>query len=529
MAPRHGACASKLFFFLLVLLLLGCVQSVAAEATAAEAAAAVAVSDKNANGKITSRFAYVTVHYEGTSRDAEYVLGVQVLMQSIKLTGTPYDLVVLASDSVSEESKRIFRSIGCRVLDVTNIENPFLGGTLKNKGFIYTLNKLHVWNLLEYERVVYLDADNVLIRNADELFLCGHFCAVFMNPCHFHTGLLVVTPNAQEYERLLNALGHLESFDGADQGFLSSMYSDDLRRSQLFKPGRAQAMQANLPKGMRLPVGYNINHKYFYEQYHWKLFYLRHFASMTSPISPVKVVVESARGVPAVTVGFPMAPVLKPWYWWAAFVMDLNAIWHDIRATLPRDQEHYALEEAIKTLVRFVFQLALLTFVLYVLKISLPMALLRQQCSDFAMRNNKLYRRAWLVLRIVLIAIAARIAPRGVHPLAPVHYGYSLTIFMNVFLHIYAACVISNFWNPLQSVNMPPILYVTPFWTFVAATTTFEFFVVWVSTWAIFPNILWRLVFMTATLFLCGLWQVQFYKLCMKAEFGGKKERLRSL
>lgn len=521
-------------FVLLALALL--TVSVSAEPQAVEAQAVEAVAAANdkplaagAAASTTSRFAYVTVHYEGTSRDAEYVLGIQVLMQSIKLTGTPYDLVVLASDSVSEQTKRIFRSIGCRVLDVTNIENPFLGGTLRNKNFIYTLNKLHVWNLLEYERIVYLDADNVLIRNADELFLCGHFCAVFMNPCHFHTGLLVVTPDASEYQRLLSALGHLESFDGADQGFLSSMYSQDLRRAQLFKPGRAQEMQQNLPKGMRLPVGYNINHKYFYEQYHWKLFYLRHFASMTSPISPVKVVVESARGIPAVTVGFPMAPVLKPWYWWASFFMDLHAIWHDIRATLPRDQEHYAREEAAKTLVRFVLWLALLTLALYALKLSLPMAALRQRCSDLTMRNNKHSRRAFLLLRVVLVGLAARLAPRGVHPLAPVHYGYVLTIFMNVFLLIYIACVVSNFWCPAGHVNMPPVLYVKRFWTFAGVTLASEFFVVWFSTWSVFPNVLWRLVFIFASLFLCGLWQVQLLKLCLKAEFGGRKERLRSL
>lgn len=506
---------------LLVALLLALVLALSAPPALADAQVAAATRP--------SRFAYVTVHYEGTSRDAEYVLGVQVLMQSIKLTGTQHDLVVLASNSVSDESKRMFRSIGCRVIDVANIENPFLGGTLSNKNFIYTLNKLHVWNLLEYDRVVYLDADNVLIRNADELFLCGHFCAVFMNPCHFHTGLLVVTPDAHEYARLLDALGTLESFDGADQGFLSSMYSQDLRRAPLFKPTRAHELQAALPTGMRLPVGYNINHKYFYEQYHWKLFYLRHFASMTSPISPVRVVVESARGIPALTVGFPMAPVLKPWYWWAAFFMDLHAIWHDIRATLPRDQERYAGEEAAKTLARFVLWLALLTAALYTLKLTLPMQQLRQRCTDLSLRSSKHARWAFLLLRVVLVAVAARVAPRGVHPLAPVHYGYLLTVFMNVFLLLYCACVLSNFWSPVRHVNMPPVLYIPRFWGFVAATVASELFVVWFSTWAVFPNVLWRLVFLFSSLFVCGLWQVQFLKLCLNAEFGGKKERLRSL
>ncbi|KAJ0406909.1 hypothetical protein P43SY_001760 [Pythium insidiosum] len=488
-------------------------------------AAAVAFT---ANRPARSRFAYVTVHYEGTSRDPEYVLGVQVLMQSIKLTGTPHDLVVLASDSVSEASKRTFASIGCRVIDVTNIENPFIGGTLANKNFIYTLNKLHVWNLLEYDRVVYLDADNVLIRNADELFACGHFCAVFMNPCHFHTGLLVVTPDETEYQRLLRGLGHLESFDGADQGFLSSMYSKELRRAPLFIPEKAQELE-ELPKGMRLSVGYNINHKYFYEQYHWKLFYLRHFAAMTSPISPVKVVVESARGIPALTVGFPMAPVLKPWYWWAAFFMDLHDVWHDIRATLPSDQEAYGMEEAAKTLAVFVLWTALVTAALYALKLTLPIPQLQQKCIELHLRNNKWAKRAFLALRIIAVVLAARLSPKGVHRLAPVHYGYTLTVLQNVFLLIYGACVLSNFWSPRRGITMPPVLYVTRFWVYVGLTLALEFFIVWFSTWRVFPNVLWRLVSLALLLIGCATWQVFFFKLCLKAEFGGKKERLRSL
>lgn len=50
------------------------------------------------------------------------------------------------------------------------------------------LSAEQIWNLLEYERVMFLDADNLFVQNIDELFLCGHFCVVFMNPIYFHTG-----------------------------------------------------------------------------------------------------------------------------------------------------------------------------------------------------------------------------------------------------------------------------------------------------------------------------------------------------
>lgn len=75
--------------------------------------------------------------------------------------------------------------------------------------FEYTLNKLYVWNMLEYERVIYMDADNIFFHNIDNLFKCGHFCAVYMNPCNFHTGLFVVTPNNETYNDLLKSLATL--------------------------------------------------------------------------------------------------------------------------------------------------------------------------------------------------------------------------------------------------------------------------------------------------------------------------------
>ncbi|KAI3875696.1 hypothetical protein MKW92_030918, partial [Papaver armeniacum] len=53
--------------------------------------------------------------------------------------------------------------------------------------FKLTLNKLYAWSLVEYERVVMLDSDNMFIQKTGELFQRGQFCAVFINPCIFYT------------------------------------------------------------------------------------------------------------------------------------------------------------------------------------------------------------------------------------------------------------------------------------------------------------------------------------------------------
>lgn len=112
--------------------------------------------------------------------------------------------------------------------------------------------------MLDYERVIYMDADNLFFHNIDELFKCGHFCAVYMNPCNFHTGLFVVTPSNTTYNSLLKALATLPSYDGADQGFLVA-YFDGLQKAPLFDPEHPFA-EKDMPPMQRLPINYNNNH-----------------------------------------------------------------------------------------------------------------------------------------------------------------------------------------------------------------------------------------------------------------------------
>lgn len=75
---------------------------------------------------------------------------------------------------------------------VKDIPNPYARNPKFDKRFMFTLNKMYAWTLTEYERIVMLDVDNVFLRAPDELFQCGEFCAAFINPCIFHTGLFVL-------------------------------------------------------------------------------------------------------------------------------------------------------------------------------------------------------------------------------------------------------------------------------------------------------------------------------------------------
>lgn len=81
---------------------------------------------------------------------------------------------------------------GAKVMRVENLNNPYVKNGNFDWRFRLTMNKLYAWKLVDYERVVMLDADNLFLEKTDELFQCGQFCAVFINPCIFHTGLFVL-------------------------------------------------------------------------------------------------------------------------------------------------------------------------------------------------------------------------------------------------------------------------------------------------------------------------------------------------
>lgn len=149
-------------------------------------------SSSSALAKRPSRFAYVGMHYEGTPRDDEYLLGLRVLIKSVRLTGSTMDFVILISNNVRESTKKRLIEDGVILKEIQNLENPFKDE--KNSGrrnkynnrFVFAFNKLYLWNMTDYERVMYLDSDNIALdQNLDDLFL------VTCNSIHFPFCLLM--------------------------------------------------------------------------------------------------------------------------------------------------------------------------------------------------------------------------------------------------------------------------------------------------------------------------------------------------
>jgi glycogenin glucosyltransferase len=116
-----------------------------------------------------------------------------------------------------------------RLLPVDQIANPkpanlFLMG---RPDLLFAFTKVALWRQTEYSKVVYLDADIVVLQNLDHLFdLDVSFAAApdIGWPDAFNTGFMLLRPNMSDYWALLALAQSGDSFDGADQGLLNQYY-----------------------------------------------------------------------------------------------------------------------------------------------------------------------------------------------------------------------------------------------------------------------------------------------------------------
>nr|WP_306467310.1 glycosyltransferase [Limimaricola sp. G21655-S1] len=197
-------------------------------------------------GPARSRRAFVTL-----VTNADFALGARALIRSLKLSGTDADIVVLHTGGVTEADLAPLRARGARLIatellptseafnaaharDALHGAAPFTKG--EKPAFHTPLDnfaKLRLWQLSEYDRVVFLDADTLVLRPIDKLFDYPEFCAapnVYEGLGDFHrmnSGVFTARPDTATYEAMLSRLDAPGAFwRRTDQTFLQDFFPD---------------------------------------------------------------------------------------------------------------------------------------------------------------------------------------------------------------------------------------------------------------------------------------------------------------
>jgi alpha-N-acetylglucosamine transferase len=179
-----------------------------------------------------------------------YLPGLLVLHASLSSTDSVYPFHVLLTSEISEKTLSILndRHISYSVIS-QKIQNPTDVST--NHRWFSTYSKLFVFDQTQYEKIVYLDADMLILRNIDELFSFSHMSATNaggMLPrkaswTHLNSGVFVLEPSHLLFTDMVSKIGKIEKLEsggstdrpryGSDQDFLNAYYPDWPQQTEL--------------------------------------------------------------------------------------------------------------------------------------------------------------------------------------------------------------------------------------------------------------------------------------------------------
>ena len=181
--------------------------------------------------------------------NSDYALGALALARSLRRAGTQHPMVVLATRGAGDLEQ--LAAEGCRVLEVDQLPMseafrerhsrqaqhaaaPFTkGGKPLFHDPLDNFCKLRIWELEEFERVVFLDADTVVVRSIDKLFGYPEFSAApnlyesLIDMHRMNSGVFVAQPDRATFDDMLERLDAPGKFwKRTDQTFLEAYFPD---------------------------------------------------------------------------------------------------------------------------------------------------------------------------------------------------------------------------------------------------------------------------------------------------------------
>lgn len=190
--------------------------------------------------------AYVTL-----VTNADYAFGATALVRSLRLTDTRADIVVMHTGGVEAAALAPVEALGARLAraellptsDAFNerhtrarihADHPFTKGT--KPAFHTPLDnfvKLRLWEMEAYDKVVFIDADAIVLKNIDRLFDYPEFSAapnVYESLTDFHrlnSGVFVAKPSRDTFGAMLARLDAPEAvWPRTDQTFLQAFFPE---------------------------------------------------------------------------------------------------------------------------------------------------------------------------------------------------------------------------------------------------------------------------------------------------------------
>ena len=198
--------------------------------------------EKHALDRSKSRATWLTI-----LTNDDYAIPSLVLGHAIRTFSCQKNMTALISKDVKDETRNVLRKVGWTTRLVDEMDCEWIERKLRvnrsNGGFFGispgrrikgTHTRLHAWNYTEFSKIVYIDADVMLLTNIDELFdIKEEFAVVpcsrpgILDPC-FNAGLFVLRPDTDQYRKILEYWGEITAKDTCltDQELLNIFYAN---------------------------------------------------------------------------------------------------------------------------------------------------------------------------------------------------------------------------------------------------------------------------------------------------------------
>ena len=187
------------------------------------------------------KYSYVSLLTNDT-----YAYGIVLLVESMEKVKTKYPLHVLVTKDVSAPTLELLNQLKVTYDVVDIIETPediyehnlaYNAATATTWKNCWT--KFRIFDLTQFEKIVFLDADILVLKNLDHLFnkphmtaaLDGEYFGLWQGWPHFNSGCLVIEPSHELFEDILNygrslKVEELPDYIFADQEVLNFYYKD---------------------------------------------------------------------------------------------------------------------------------------------------------------------------------------------------------------------------------------------------------------------------------------------------------------
>eukprot|EP01104_Vermistella_antarctica_P013277 TRINITY_DN399_c0_g2_i1.p1 TRINITY_DN399_c0_g2~~TRINITY_DN399_c0_g2_i1.p1 ORF type:complete len:688 (+),score=83.78 TRINITY_DN399_c0_g2_i1:34-2064(+) len=175
-----------------------------------------------------------------------------------------YDVLMMFTDLISEASLVPFKLLGCTVRRIGKIHNPHPVSLPRWK---WNFSQIILWQQLDYEKIVYIDSDVLVLQPLNELFNLHEPAAslnyisikesgFFDRHMLFNGGMMVLEPSLLTYYQIL---GYLHSWVGSPDHANGDSNGNQPFFNAFFKSRNSEVFEGGDEKWWYTPLNYAYN------------------------------------------------------------------------------------------------------------------------------------------------------------------------------------------------------------------------------------------------------------------------------